>query len=71
MEKGRMNQHTYDVMKELAGALFYALLGQCDDQTERESIELLRAAVAADCVRHWETKAILSGIVRSSSQVPA
>jgi hypothetical protein len=64
-----MNDDTYRAVKEICGALFYALLGQADDQHERECVEILNGAVEAGCVRHPDARAILSGIVRSSKAV--
>jgi len=52
--------------KEVAGAIFYALLSLYDDAAERESIQLLRDAVETGAVKDPVARSILQSIVRSS-----
>jgi hypothetical protein len=61
-----MNDYTYEAVKEVAGAIFYAMLSLYDDEAERESVQILRDVVATDAVQHPDAKAILSSIIRSS-----
>jgi hypothetical protein len=60
-----MYDHT-QTTKEVAGALFYALLSLYDDAAERESVQLLRDAVSTGAVKDPFARSILTSIVRSS-----
>lgn len=60
-----MYDHT-QTTKEVAGAIFYALLSLYDDAAERESMQLLRDAVATGAVKDPIARSILSSIVRNS-----
>jgi len=61
--------HT-QAMKEVAGAIFYAMLSLYDDAAERENIQLLRDAVDTGAVKDPIARSILNSIV-SSSRVAA
>lgn len=60
-----MYDHT-QTTKEVAGAIFYAMLSLYDDEAERESIQLLRDAVTTGAVQDPIARSILTSIVRSS-----
>jgi hypothetical protein len=60
-----MYDHT-QTTKEVAGAIFYAMLSLYDDAAERESIQLLRDAVATGAVKDPIARSILTSIVSSS-----
>jgi hypothetical protein len=59
---------SYQATKEVAGAIFYALLSLYDDAAERESVELLTDMLETGAVRDPAARSILRSIVRSSSQ---
>ena len=65
-----MYDHT-QTTKEVASAIFYAMLSLYDDDAERESIQLLRDAVDTGAVRDPIARSILTSIVRSSKLEPA
>jgi hypothetical protein len=60
-----MYDHTATT-REVAGAIFYAMLSLYDDAAERESIHLLRDAVDTGAVKDPIARSILASIVRSS-----
>jgi hypothetical protein len=60
-----MYDHT-QTTKEVAGAIFYALLSLYDDAAERESTQLLRDAVATGAIKDPIARSILSSIVQNS-----
>jgi hypothetical protein len=60
-----MYDHT-QTTREVAGAIFYAMLSLYDDAAERESIQLLRDAVNTGAVKDPIARSILTSIVRSS-----
>jgi hypothetical protein len=60
-----MYDHT-QTTKEVAAAIFYALLSLYDDAAERESTQLLRDAVATGAVQDPIARSILTSIVRNS-----
>jgi hypothetical protein len=60
-----MYDHT-QTTKEVAAAIFYALLSLYDDAAERESTQLLRDAVTTGAVKDPIARSILTSIVRNS-----
>ena len=60
-----MYDHT-QTTKEVASAIFYALLSLYDDAAERESTQLLRDAVDTGAVKDPIARSILNSIVSSS-----
>jgi hypothetical protein len=63
-----MNDESITVLKQVAVAMWHSLLGHCDDETERESLAILKASVECGCVPHPDAKAILRSIIRSSKK---
>ncbi len=60
-----MYDHT-QTTKEVAGAIFYAMLSLYDDAAERERIQLLRDAVETGAVKDPIARSILTTIVSNS-----
>jgi hypothetical protein len=60
-----MYDHT-QTTKEVAGAIFYALLSLYDDAAERESIQLLRDMVSTGAIKDPMARDVLRSIARSS-----
>ena len=56
--------------REVAGAIFFALLSLYDDAAERESVQLLKDMLETGAVRDPTARDILRSITRSS-KVPA
>jgi hypothetical protein len=57
--------------REVAGAIFYALLSLYDDAAERESVQLLTDMLETGAVRDPVARSILRGITRSSRALAA
>jgi hypothetical protein len=55
--------------KEVAGAIFYALLSLYDDAAERESVQLLTDMLETGAVRDPAARSILRSIARNSRAV--
>ena len=53
-------------IKEVAGAIFYALLSLYDDAAERESVQLLTDMLETGAVRDPTARSILRSITKNS-----
>jgi hypothetical protein len=62
----RSSMDSYQATKEVAGAIFYALLSLYDDAAERESVQLLADMLETGAVRDPAARSILRSITRHS-----
>ena len=65
----RSSMDSYQATKEVAGAIFYALLSLYDDAAERESVQLLTDMLETGAVRDPAARSILRSIARNSRAV--